>query len=224
MRTKFIVIEGTDGSGKQTQTKLLEKNLVELGYKVKRISFPDYESKGSEPVKMFLNGDLGSIDNISYYASSALFAVDRYTSFKTNWEEEYNKGYIIICDRYTISNIIHQGNRIEDENEFWDYCKWIVDLEWNKFKLPKPDKIVFLDVPYNFSNELMKNRPNKITGKLEKDILESDEEQKKRAYETLNKIAEKFNFTRLSCVEKDKLKSIDVIQNELIDIIKEIIE
>lgn len=213
---KLIIIEGTDASGKQTQSKLLQEYL-----KAKRISFPDYDSKGAWPVKMFLNGELGEISNITSYASSALYAVDRYTSFKSSWEKDYLEDGIIISDRYTISNMIHQGNRIKDENEFWSFCDWIIDLEWNKFKLPKPDLIIFLDVPYDFSNKLMSNRVNKMTGKSEKDILESDEKQKKRAYEVCKKLCKKYSFEVINCVKDNELRNIEDIQEELRNLIKE---
>lgn len=185
---KLIVIEGTDGSGKQTQSNLLYENLSNLGYKVKKITFPNYESNACYPVKMYLNGEFGNNDDVNVFASSTFYAVDRYASFKTTWEKLYNEGYIIIADRYTISNIIHQGNRITDEKEFMEYNKWIIDLEWNKFNLPTPDLIILLDMPYTYSNLLMKNRKNKINGSMKKDILEADEKQKKRAYDVTKKL------------------------------------
>lgn len=220
---KLIIIEGTDGSGKQTQTEMLYKNLVEKGKKVVKISFPNYESNASYPVKMFLNGEFGKIDNISYYASSSFYAIDRYASFKKDWEELYNKGYIIISDRYTISNIIHQGNRIKDKEEFEKYCDWILDLEWNKFELPKPDMVIYLDVPYEISNKLMKDRINKINGEMKKDILESDEEQKKRAYKVAKDIAKKYNFNVINCTENENLRSLNEISEEIIDKVMKIL-
>ncbi len=219
---KLIIIEGTDGSGKQTQTTLLYENLKNMGYKVKKISFPNYESNACYPVKMYLAGEFGTNESISYYASSSFYAIDRYASFKKEWEQFYNSGGIVISDRYTISNIIHQANRINDESEFNDYCDWLLDFEWNKFKLPKPDLIIFLDVPYKVSNELMKDRLNKITGKEQKDILEADENQKLRAYNTAKKIAEKYDFSVINCVENEKLKSIVQIQSELLEVVKKI--
>lgn len=221
MKGKLIVIEGTDGSGKQTQTELLYNNLKELGYNVKKISFPNYESNASWPVKMFLAGEFGKIENISVYASSSFYAIDRYASFKKDWEAFYNQGGIVISDRYTISNIIHQANRIKDEKEFEEYIKWLKDLEWVKFGIPEPDITILLDMPYEFSNLLMENRLNKITGESKKDILESDENQKLKAYNTAIKISNILNCKVINCVSNDKIKSKDDIQREIIEYIKE---
>lgn len=221
---KLIIIEGTDGSGKETQSKLLYSRLKEMGYKVKRISFPNYSNKACYPVKMFLNGEFGNINNISPYASSSFYTVDRYASYKIEWEQFYKEGGIVISDRYTISNIIHQANRIKNEKEFNEYCDWLLDFEWNKFELPKPDKTIFLDVPYNFSNELIKNRPNKITGENKKDILEADENQKLRAYKVAKKITQKYNFNLVECIKDNKLKNINDIHNEIFNIIIDLID
>lgn len=221
---KLIVIEGTDGSGKQTQSNLLYENLLNLGYKVKKITFPNYESNACYPVKMYLNGEFGSNDDVNVFASSTFYAVDRYASFKTTWEKLYNEGYIIIADRYTISNIIHQGNRITDEKEFMEYNKWIIDLEWNKFNLPTPDLIILLDMPYTYSNLLMKNRKNKINGSMKKDILEADEKQKKRAYDVTKKIAKMYDMKIINCTINDSIKDIEDIQNEILKFVKEIIK
>lgn len=213
---KLIIIEGTDGSGKQTQTEMLYENLVKMGKKVIKISFPNYESNASYPVKMFLNGEFGDIENISYYASSSFYAIDRYASFKKDWEKLYNDGYIVISDRYTISNIIHQGNRTHNKEEFEKFCDWILDLEWNKFSLPKPNMVIYLEVPYEISNKLMKDRLNKIDGKTKKDILESDEEQKKRAYKVAKQIAKKYDFSVINCTENNKIRKAEDISNEIL--------
>lgn len=223
MKGKLIVIEGTDGSGKQTQTELLYKKLVALGLKVKHISFPNYDSNASWPVKMFLAGEFGNINDISVYASSAFYAIDRYASFKKEWEKLYNEGYIIISDRYTISNIIHQANRIKDEKEFNYYIDWLLDLEWNKFAIAKPDITILLDMPYSFSNKLMEHRLNKITGKEKKDILEADEIQKQNAYNTAIKISKLFDCKLIHCVEDGKIKEKDDIQKEIFDYVREMI-
>lgn len=218
---KLIIIEGTDGSGKQTQTNLLYENLLNLGYKVVKISFPNYKSNASFPVKMYLAGEFGANENVNVFASSTFFAIDRYASFKKEWEKYYNNGYIIISDRYTISNLIHQGNRISDEDKFLEYKSWLIDLEWNKFGLPTPDVMILLDMPFEYSNKLIKNRLNKITGQKELDILESDEIQKKRAYKTAKKVANLFNMKVINCVDNNVIKSIDNIQKELIKFVKE---
>jgi len=166
---KLIIIEGTDGSGKQTQTGLLYEKLCEIKgrEKVRKISFPNYESKASEPVKMYLSGEFGEkADSVNAYAASVLFSVDRFASFKTEWEEFYNNGGIVLSDRYTISNMIHQASKIKDREEREKYLDWLVDLEWNKIGIPKPNLVFFLDIPFEFSQKLMKDRKNKITEEI----------------------------------------------------------
>ena len=128
---KLIIIEGTDGSGKQTQTELLYKKLCELKgkEKIKKISFPNYDSKASEPVKMYLAGEFGKkAQSVNAYAASVLYSIDRFASFKTEWEEFYNNGGIGISDRYTISNMIHQVPIIVEEKEKEKYLECLVDL------------------------------------------------------------------------------------------------
>lgn len=222
MKGKLIIIEGTDGSGKQTQSNLLYENLKKE-YNIKKISFPNYESNASYPVKMYLAGEFGNNENISVFASSILFSVDRYASFKKNWEDFYNSGGIIISDRYTISNVIHQGNRINDEKKFMEYNEWLTDLEWNKMGMPKPDLIIFLDMPYKFSNRLIDSRPNKITGDSKKDILESDEEQKIRAYNISKKVIEIYKAKVVDCIKNGEIRTIDDIQNEILTVVEEIL-
>ena len=218
---KLIIIEGTDGSGKQTQTELLYKKLKEIKgeEKVKKISFPNYESRASEPVKMYLAGEFGKrAESVNAYAASVLYSIDRFASFKTEWEEFYNNGGIVISDRYTISNMIHQVPKILDEKEKEKYLEWLVDLEWGKIGIPKPDIVFFLDIPFEFSQKLMKNRENKITGEKKKDIHEKDGNYLKNAYETAKELSLKYGWNVISCVNRDKLRTIEDINDEMIKI------
>lgn len=218
---KLIIIEGTDGSGKHTQTELLYKKLKEIKgeEKVKKISFPNYESKASEPVKMYLAGEFGkTVESVNAYAASVLYSVDRFASFKTEWEEFYNNDGIVISDRYTISNMIHQVPKILDENEKEKYLEWLVDLEWEKIGIPKPNIVFFLDIPFEFSQKLMKNRENKITGEKEKDIHEKDKNYLKNAYDVAKELSVKYEWNVISCINEDKLRTIEDINNELLKI------
>ena len=219
---KLIIIEGTDGSGKQTQTELLYKKLCGLKgkEKIKKISFPNYDSKASEPVKMYLSGEFGKkAQSVNAYAASVLYSVDRFASYKMEWENFYNGGGIVVSDRYTISNMIHQVPKIDNEIEKEKYLKWLVDLEWNKIGLPKPDIVFFLDIPFEISDELMKNRENKITGEIKKDIHEKDKEYLRKSYETAKNLALKYSWEIISCVNNGKLKSIEEINDEIMKII-----
>lgn len=221
---KLIIIEGTDGSGKQTQTGLLYEKLCKIKgrEKVKKISFPNYESKASEPVKMYLAGEFGEkADSVNAYAASVLFSVDRFASFKTEWEEFYSNGGIVLSDRYTISNMIHQASKIKDREEREKYLDWLVDLEWNKIGIPEPDLVFFLDIPFDVSQKLMQNRKNKITGNKVKDIHEQDAEYLRNAYNIAKELAMKYKWNIVGCVENDSLRSIEEINGRMMEIILE---
>ena len=191
---KLIIIEGTDGSGKQTQTELIYNKLtLLLGIeKIKKLSSPNYESKSSEPVKMYLSGEFGkNVEDVNAYAASILYSVDRFASFKTEWENFYNGGGVIISDRYTTSNMIHQASKIRDDSEREKYLKWLIDLEWNKIAIPKPDLVLFLDVPFEVSQRLIEERKNKITGDNKKDIHENNTEYLKNSYNIAKNLSKK---------------------------------
>lgn len=223
---KLIIIEGTDGSGKQTQAELVYKNLCEIAgkEKVTKLSFPNYDSRASEPVKMYLSGEFGkTADSVNAYAASVLYSIDRYASYKTEWEKFYNEGGIIVSDRYTTSNMVHQVPKIKDIAEKEKYLEWMTDLEYEKIGIPKPDLIFFLNMPPKFSQKLMKDRVNKITGNVKKDIHEKDEKYMKKAYETARELAEKYDWKIINCVEENKIKSIEEINNEIMKKIKEIV-
>lgn len=225
MRGKLIIIEGTDGSGKQTQSELLYRNLNEK-YKtnVLKISFPNYESDGSTLVKMYLNGEFGkNPEDVNPYVASIFFASDRYASYKTSFGNPYNSSHIIISDRYTTSNIIHQGSKIFDEKQRDEYISWLYDLEYNKMELPKPDIVIFLHVPYEYTQKLIENRDNKIDGSSIKDIHERNEEYFKKTNELSVKIAQKLNWCIIDCVKDGKLKDIQEIQEQILKKVEEIL-
>lgn len=220
MKGKLIIIEGSDGSGKATQTKKLYDRLEENNYNIKKVEFPNYNSESSALVKMYLRGDFGkSATDVDPYVCSTFFAVDRYASFKTEWEKFYNEGGIVICDRYTTSNMIHQASKMEiDERD--KYLDWLNDFEFNLYKIPEPDCVIFLDVPVEVSINLMKDRNNKITGENKKDIHESDIEYLRKSYENSLYIAKKYNWHRINCVDGSNMRSIDDIHEEIFNVIK----
>lgn len=220
MKGKLIIIEGSDGSGKATQTKKLYDRLEQNNYNIKKVEFPNYDSESSALVKMYLRGDFGKhAEDVDPYICSTFFAVDRYASFKTEWEEFYNDGGIIICDRYTTSNMIHQASKMEVE-ERDKYLEWLNDLEFNLYKIPKPDCVIFLDVPVEMSQKLMKDRNNKITGESEKDIHESDFDYLKKSYENSLYIAKKYDWQRINCIKDDNMRTIDDIHEEIYSIVE----
>ena len=221
---KLIVIEGTDSSGKETQTKILFEKLVENGELCKKISFPNYDSDASAPVKMYLAGKFGKeAGKVNPYPVSTMYAIDRFASYKEDWGKNYLAGETIISDRYTTSNIIHQASKFETKEEKYQYIDWLEDLEYKKMELPKPDMVVFLNMPTEKAMELMKNRNNKITGAEKKDIHEKDEEYLKKSYLNACEISKKLNWTEISCVDGDRIKTIDEISNELYNKVMEIL-
>lgn len=216
MNGKLIIIEsGSDASGKATQTKKLYEKLLKDGYNVRKVEYPNYSSESSALVKMYLRGDFGDKpSDVDPYVASTFFAADRYASFKTQWESFYNEGGIILADRYTTSNMVHQASKMDKEDRD-KYLNWLFNFEFNIYKIPKPDCVVFLDVPVEFSTKLMENRKNKITGKSKKDIHESDIEYLEKSYNNSLDIVDKYSWNKIKCVENDNLRSIDSIHEDI---------
>lgn len=225
MKGKLIIIEsGADSSGKATQTQLLFKRLTEEAYPVKKVEFPNYQSPSSALVKMYLNGDFGKDPSeVDPYVSSTFYAVDRFASYKTGWEEFYIDGGIVLADRYTTSNMVHQGAKLTGADKD-KYLDWLWNLEFAIYKLPVPDEVVFLDMPTEYSNRLMSQRENKITGKREKDIHERNKEYLKSSYDNSLYVAEKYGWTRVSCVMKERLRTIEEIHADVYEKVKLILE
>ncbi|MGL5440841.1 MAG: dTMP kinase [Filifactoraceae bacterium] len=219
----LITIEGTDGSGKQTQSELLYRGLCDLGYNCRLISFPDYESRSSELVKLYLAGEFGEISEVSGFAASMLYAADRFASFRRKWRKDYEDGCIIIADRYVSSNLIHQAVRMDSELEKEEFAKWIYDIEYVKFGIPRPNLEIFLDMPSKNAKELILNRGNKITGSLEKDILERDEDHSVKAYKNARGLCQKLGWKSIECVSNEKIKSIEEIHSLVLDVVLEYI-
>lgn len=179
---KIFVIEGTDGSGKQTQTNLIYERLLKDNKSVFKTSFPNYDNQSSGPVKEYLSGNISSNSNeISPKASSCFYAVDRYITYKENIEKYYKDDKtIILFDRYISSNLLHQGGKLlkgaNDFSKLDEFCDWISKLEYDDLELPKPTMVFFLHVPVDFTLSLMKDRKNKYSHESKKDIHEIDPE------------------------------------------------
>lgn len=221
---KLIVIEGTDSSGKETQTKKLYERLLSEGKNVRKISFPNYDSPACEPVKMYLAGKFGdNASKINPYPISTMYAIDRYASYKMDWGNFLQNGGIIITDRYTTSNMVHQASKIEDKEEKEKYLQWLEDLEYNKMELPKPDMVIFLNMPTDMAAKLMAERKNKITGESQKDIHEKNKEYLKKSYENACEIAKKYNWQEIKCVDKE-LKSIEDIGEEIYNLVSSLLK
>ena len=217
---KLIVIEGTDGCGKQTQSDLLEKNLQHLGLNVKRQSFPNYESKSSAPVVMYLSGELcDNASGLDAYQSSSIFAVDRLCTFaKLKQQLDSVSGDLfLICDRFVESNLIHQASKLED-NKKDEFAKWLLTFEYETLKLPKPDLIIFLNMPVDVSFNLAKGRKGYKSGE-KVDIHEKDLNFMSNSYKTGLYFADKFDWNVIDCVKCGKVKEIGEIEKEIFQLV-----
>lgn len=171
---RLLVIDGLDGSGKGTHSKRVTEALNQMGIPAMRISFPDYESPSSALLQMYLHGEFGAhADDVNAYAASVLFAADRFAGFRTKYQKPYDEGVILVADRYTTSNIVHQMCKLPKDE--WDrFIAWLTDLEYGKFELPKPDAVLYLDMLPEISQQLIERRYRGDLSK--KDIHELDVE------------------------------------------------
>lgn len=221
MNGKLIIIEGSDASGKATQTKKLYNRLVKENFIVKMVEYPNYKSDSSALVKMYLKGDFGKDpSDIDPYIASTFYAVDRYASFITEWKEFHDNGGIIIADRYTTSNMVHQASKIINNDEKNKYLDWLWDLEFNMYKLPVPDCVIFLDMPPEYSKVLMKERLNKITGEELRDIHERNYDYLVHSYNNALFVANKYNWHKINCIENLIIRSVDLIHEDIYNKVK----
>lgn len=215
---KLVVIEGLDGSGKSTQFEIIDNIFTQNNIKHKSISFPDYDKPSSALVKMYLGGDFSkNAQDINAYAASSFYAVDRYASFKLYWEEAYNNGDFILASRYVTSNAIYQ--MVKCEKDEWDsYLDWLSEYEYEKLGLPKPDLVIFLDMPVEISQKLMTGRYDGDESK--KDIHEVDVEFLKSCRETALYTAKKQDWKIINCSDGNAPLPVDIITEKIIDEIK----
>lgn len=212
---KLIVIEGLDGCGKSTQLELLPQNLLKNGIESRSVSFPDYDSNSSALVKMYLGGEFGKKPgDVNAYAASLFYAVDRFASYKTNWGEYYNQNGVIVSGRYTTSNAVHQTSKM-DESEWKGFLDWLYDLEYNKVAIPKPDKVIFLDMPIEVSQKLLSGRYNGDEGK--KGIHESDTEYLNKCRKAAMFTAEYSGWTIIPCAKNGEPRSIEDIAKDVLE-------
>ncbi len=223
---KIIAIEGTDGSGKQTQTRLLIERLKEENYEVYSTSFPNYSSDSSAPVRMYLNGEIGTSPNdVDAKAASILFATDRYITYKKEFEDLYKqKDKVFVFDRYTASNIIHQGSKLMTEADFnedklKEFVLWLDVLEHQDFRIPKADITIYLNVPLDYTKMLRENRVNKIDNSQKQDIHESDDEYLSSCVYTGLIAAKLLDWKIIECVQNGVMRDIDSIAEEVWQII-----
>ena len=218
---KLFVIDGTDGSGKQTQLAKLKERFDKEGIDYRVVSFPNYDSPSSSLVKMYLGGEFGTdAKKISPYIASTFYAADRYATYKKDYEEYYNNGGIILADRYTTANMVHQAGKIQDEVEREKFLNWLWDFEFNLYGLPVPTEVFFLNMPTDYAVKLMENRENKITHEAKKDIHERDKSHLLDAYNAACSLVKKYNWHEVKCVKDDEIRTIEDIHEEIFEELK----
>jgi len=210
---KLIVIEGTDGSGKSTQFKLLTQRLEQEGREFQKLVFPQYAEPSSALIRMYLGGEFGtSPSDVNAYAASSFYAVDRYASYKKVWGEFYERGGLVVSDRYTTSNAVHQASKVEGEEQK-QFLKWLYEFEYDQLGLPCPDLILYLDVPTDFTEKMMRRR--EADTNTNADIHEKDLAYLATCRRTGRAAAQYYGWTVIECVRDGQMRSIEDIHEEI---------
>ena len=210
---KLIVIEGTDGSGKSTQFRLLTQRLEQEGRIFQKLVFPQYKEESSALIRMYLGGQFGDKPgDVNAYAASAFYAVDRYASYKKVWGQWYEEGGLVLSDRYTTSNAVHQASK-EPEERQPEFLRWLYEFEYDKLGLPKPDLTIYLDVPTEYTEQMMRSR-EAATG-TQADIHEQDMEYLTTCRKMGKRAAKFYDWTVVSCIREGKMRSIEDIHEEI---------
>ena len=219
---KLIVIEGTDGSGKSTQFRLLTEAVEGLGYEFRKLVFPQYSEDSSALIRMYLGGQFGnSPADVNAYAASAFYAVDRYASYKKVWGEWYEQGGLVLSDRYTTSNAVHQASK-EPEERRKEFLGWLYEFEYDRLGLPRPDLTIYLDVPTEYTEKLMRSR-EAATG-TSADIHEQDLTYLSTCRKMGKTAAEYYGWTVIDCVKDGAMRSIEEIHEEIFAHVAKLLE
>lgn len=221
MSGKLIVIEGLDGSGKLTQSKLLCESLGGDGYRVKYLTFPDYDDPSSTLVKMYLAGEFGQDPNdVNPYAASLFYTVDRYASFKKGWSQDYYGGAVLVANRYTTSNAVHQTCKLPRAE--WDaYLDWLSDTEFEKAGIPRPDAVIYLDMPPGISRRLISGRYGGDESK--RDIHEKNSAYLEKSRESALYAAERLGWRIIDCADGGAPRSIEDIHGDVLSAAREVL-
>ena len=219
---KLIVIEGTDGTGKSTQFALLTKRLQNENVSFRRLQFPQYLEPSSALIRMYLNGEFGENPNdVNAYAASTFYAVDRFASYQRVWKNDYASGGLILSDRYTTSNAVHQAGKVPPE-EREEFFRWLYDFEFGKMGLPKPDLVLCLDMPVELAEELMRRREAQTN--THADIHERDEAYLYQCRQMAAEAAKFYGWKVVPCAVNGALRSIEDIHEELYNCVKKCLE
>ena len=219
---KLIVIEGTDGSGKSTQFKKLTERMANEGKNFKTLVFPQYSEPSSALIRMYLGGEFGTNpSDVNAYAASAFYAVDRYASFKKDWGKWYEEGGLILSDRYTTSNAVHQASKEAPEDRA-EFLRWLYEFEYDKLGMPKPDLIIYLDVPTAFTEKLMRHR--EAATNTSADIHEKDLTYLATCREMGRTAAQYYGWSTVQCVKDDEMRTIEDIHEEIYGLVTACLE
>ena len=215
MNGRLIVFEGTDGSGKATQSRLLCEHLQRESIPYKNITFPRYGKPSAAMVQEYLDGNLGRRPgDVNAYAASLMFSMDRYASYKQDWGAFYEAGGLVIADRYTTSNAVHQASKLPEE-ERSAFLNWLFELEYGKLGLPKPDLVLYLDMPTEAAEQMMRRREAATHTKA--DIHERDEAYLRRCRENAAHVVARCGWTRIDCAKGGIMRSRQDIHAEVLD-------
>lgn len=219
---KLIVLEGTDGSGKSTQFQRMVEHLQLDGKDFRRLVFPRYKEESSALIRLYLGGAFGTKpSDVNGYAASAFYAVDRYASYKQDWGNWYEEGGLVISDRYTTSNAVHQTAKEPEENR-QEFLRWLYEFEYDRLGLPKPDLVIYLDVPTDFTEKLMRQRESS-TG-TQADIHEKDMEYLATCRQTGRMAADFYGWKVIHCVHDGAMRTIEDIHEEIYGYVKACLE
>lgn len=219
---KLIVIEGTDGSGKSTQFRLLSEHLEKDQVAFRHLVFPRYQEESSALIRMYLGGVFGDKPaDVNAYAASAFYAVDRYASYKMDWGQWYEEGGLVLSDRYTTSNAVHQASK-EEGAARQAYLKWLYEFEYDKLGLPRPDLTIYLDVPTDFTAQLLRSREQATN--TQADIHEKDTQYLATCRKSGKAAAEYYGWTVIQCVKEGAMRTIEDIHTEIYAAVKKCLE
>lgn len=211
---RLIVLEGTDGSGKSTQFARLCRRTEHEGIPFQRLVFPQYQEESSALLRMYLKGEFGKKpEDVNAYAASSFYAVDRYASWKKVWQGYYEQGGLVLADRYTTSNAVHQSSKVPPE-ERAEFFQWLFDFEYQRLGLPAPDLVIYLDMPTEKAVEMLRQREadTHTTG----DIHETDSAYLAACRQAALEAAECYGWTKIACLDQaGQLRRIDEIHQEI---------
>ena len=213
MQGKLIVFEGTDGSGKATQSSLLCDELTRRSIPFRKLEFPRYQEESSALIRLYLGGAFGDKPgDVNAYAASVFYSVDRYASYKQDWGGFYESGGLVVANRYTTSNAVHQASKLL-KSERKAYLDWLFDLEYNKLGLPKPDLVIYLDMPTEITERMMRQR--EVATGTHADIHEQDAEYLRRCRENARAVVDDCGWTVIRCARDGEPRSIEDIAAEV---------